>query len=52
MDKNARKKKPTGSKGVKPQSNFKSREAEGKASAADSKFLKQLGKAKDTTRKG
>jgi len=52
MDKNAKKKKPSGSKGAIPRSDYKSREAEGKVSAADSKFLKQLGKAKDPTRKG
>ena len=52
MDKNAKKKKPNGSKGAKPQSDYKSREAEDKVSAADNKLLKQLGKAKDTTRKG
>jgi hypothetical protein len=52
MDKNAEKKKTSGSKGAKPHSDYKSREAEGKVSAADSKFLRQLGKAKDPTRKG
>jgi hypothetical protein len=52
MDKNAKKKTTSGSKGAKPQSDYKSRDAEGKASAADSNFQKQLGKAKDTQRKG
>ncbi|MDD7972188.1 hypothetical protein [Roseinatronobacter alkalisoli] len=53
MDKNAKKKSTTsGSKGGKIPSDYKSREAEGKHSAADSKFQKQIGKAKDTLRKG
>lgn len=53
MDKNAKKKSTTnGSKGGKPQSDYKSREADGKNSQADSKFQKQIGKAKDTLRKG
>ncbi|MCC6009352.1 MAG: hypothetical protein JJU40_17010 [Rhodobacteraceae bacterium] len=52
MDKNAKKKAASGSKGSKPQSDYKSREAEGKNSQADSKFQKQIGKAKDTLRKG
>jgi hypothetical protein len=52
MDKNAKKKASIGSKGAKPKSDYKSRDAEGKASAADSKFQNQLGKAKDTQRKG
>jgi len=50
MDMNAKKKKPNGSKGAKPHGDYKSREAEDKVSAADSKFLKQLGKAKEATR--
>lgn len=52
MDKNAKKKAAGGSKGSKPASDYKSREADGKASAADNKFQKQIGKAKDTQRKG
>jgi len=52
MDKNAKKKAPKGSKGAKPQSDYKSRNAEDKVSAADSKFQQQLGKAKGTQRKG
>jgi len=53
MDKNAKKKSATGgSKGSKAPSDYKSRESEGKNSQADSKFQKQIGKAKDTLRKG
>ncbi|MCC5999645.1 MAG: hypothetical protein JJU19_02125 [Pararhodobacter sp.] len=53
MDKN-KKKKPSapGSKGPKTQSDYKTRESEGKASQADSKFQKEFGKAKETLRKG
>jgi hypothetical protein len=48
------KKKPAtaSSKAAKPQSDYKSRESEGKGSQADSKFQKEFGKAKDTLRKG
>jgi hypothetical protein len=52
MDKSAKKKAASGSKGAKPQSDYKSRDADSKTSAADSKFQNQLGKAKDTQRKG
>jgi hypothetical protein len=52
MDKNTKKKASSGSKGAKPKSDYKLRDAEGKASAADNKFQKQLGKAKDPQRKG
>ncbi|WP_296476320.1 hypothetical protein [Roseinatronobacter sp.] len=53
MDKNAKKKAAGGgSKGAKTPSDYKSRESEGKNSQADSKFQKQIGKAKDTLRKG
>jgi uncharacterized protein YjbJ (UPF0337 family) len=52
MDKNAKKKSTTGGKKSAAPSDYKSREAEGKTSAADSKFQKQIGKAKDTQRKG
>jgi len=52
MDKNAKKKAVTGSKSSKTPSDYKSREGEGKTSQADSKFQKQIGKAKDTLRKG
>ncbi len=53
MDKNAKKKSAAGgSKGTKPPSDYKSREADSKNSQADSKFQKQIGKAKDTLRKG
>ncbi len=52
MDKNAKKKSANSPKGAKPQSDYKSRDAEGKTSQADSKFQKQIGKAKDTQRKG
>lgn len=52
MDKNAKKKSTSSSKAAKPKSDYKSREAEGKSSQADSKFQKQIGKAKDTLRKG
>jgi uncharacterized protein YjbJ (UPF0337 family) len=52
MDKNAKKKAAAGSKGAKAPSDYKSRETEGKTSAADNKFQKQIGKAKDTLRKG
>jgi hypothetical protein len=48
------KKKPASasSKASKTQSDYKSRESEGKGSQADSKFQKELGKAKDPLRKG
>lgn len=53
MEKTRKKKAPaTGSKAAKPQSDYKSRASEGKTSQADSKFQKQIGKAKDTLRKG
>jgi uncharacterized protein YjbJ (UPF0337 family) len=52
MDKNAKKKAAAGSKGSKAPSDYKSCETEGKTSAADNKFQKQIGKAKDTLRKG
>lgn len=53
MDKNAKKKSTTGgAKGSKGPSDYKSREAEGASSQADNKFQKQIGKAKDTLRKG
>ncbi|WP_372674896.1 hypothetical protein [Aquicoccus sp.] len=53
MEKNRKKKAAgTGSKGAKPQSDYKARASEGKTSQADSKFQKQIGKAKDTLRKG
>lgn len=48
MDKNAKKK----SKGAKTPSDYKSRESDGRKSQADSKFQKQIGKAKDTQNKG
>lgn len=38
-------------KGTKTPSDYKSRESEGKTSQADSKFQKELGKAKDTQRR-
>ena len=50
MDKNAKKK--AAGNGAKTPSDYKSRESEGKNSQADSKFQKQIGKAKDTLRKG
>jgi hypothetical protein len=48
------KKKPAdpGSKGAKAPSDYKSRDTESKTSTADNKFQKQIGKAKDTLRKG
>lgn len=48
------KKKPASdsAKAAKAPSDYKSRDADGKASQADSKFQKALGKAKDVTRKG
>jgi uncharacterized protein YjbJ (UPF0337 family) len=52
LDKNAKKKAAAGSKNAKAPSDYKSRESEGKTSQADSKFQKQIGKAKDTLRKG
>ncbi|WFE74918.1 hypothetical protein [Roseinatronobacter sp. S2] len=53
MEKNKKKKSPgTGSKGTNTQSDYKTRQSEGKTSQADSKFQKQIGKAKDTLRKG
>ncbi len=41
-----------GPTGAKIPSDYKSRESAGKTSQADSKFQKQIGKAKDTLRKG
>ena len=53
MEKNKKKKAPTAApKGGKPQSDYKSRESETKTSQADSKFQQQIGKAKDTSRRG
>jgi len=53
MDKNKKKKASApGAKGAKSLTDYKSRESEGKASQADSKFQKEFGKAKDTLRKG
>ena len=50
MEKKPKKKMPgAGSKGP---SDYKSRESEKTTSAADNKFQKQIGKAKDTQRKG
>jgi hypothetical protein len=48
------KKKPASasSKAGKQPSAYKSRDSEGKGSQADNKFQKELGKAKDTQRKG
>lgn len=53
MEKKPKKKSaPPGPKGTKAPSDYKSREAEGSTSAADNKFQQQIGKAKDTLRKG
>lgn len=48
------KKKPSapGTKSARTQSDYKTRESENKVSQADSKFQKELGKAKNTLRKG
>ncbi len=45
-------KKKTVASGSKAPSDYQSRQTEGKTSAADNKFQKQIGKAKDTQRKG
>lgn len=48
------KKKPAaaGPKGAKAPNDYKSLDTQSKTSAADNKFQKQIGKAKDTQRKG
>jgi len=48
------KKKPASAsaKAAKTQSDYKTRESEGKGSQADSKFQKELGKARDTQKRG
>ena len=52
MDKNKKKKTADGTrKGDKRQSDYESREAEGK-SGAEAQFQKAFGKAKDASRKG
>ncbi len=53
MEKNKKKKAADASrKGTKGQSDYKSREAEGKPGQGDGQFQKAFGKAKDAPRKG
>lgn len=52
MEKKPKKKSvASGPKATKSPSDYKSRESEASNSAADSKFQKQIGKARDTQRK-
>jgi len=51
MEKN-KKKKSAGKTGTAQPSAYKTQEADGKRSQADSKFQRDLGKAKDAQRRG